>query len=241
MKTLKKKENQIIFTAEINESLANAIRRYTYEVPIFAIDEVEISKNDSPLYDETIAHRVGLIPLETEKGMNDKTELKMKLSTEKEGSVYSGELKGTAKVVYDKIPITLLSKGQELELVAIARLGKGTEHAKFTPGIMIYRNAVDIKVDKESPTKLTEMCSRNVFGIEAGKVKVEDPLACDMCGICLEMPKKQGKEYVKIEPTGELIITLESFGQMSPEDIFKKAIDVLQDDLAKVAKQIEKS
>lgn len=224
MKIIKKKENQLVFTAEIEESLANAIRRYTYEVPVLAIEEVEISKNDSALYDETIAHRLGLIPLTTEKGMNDKTELKLKLSTEKEGIVYSGELKGSAKVVYDKIPITILAKGQELEFTATAKLGKGSEHSKFSPGIMVYRNVVDIKVDKECPPKIADLCSRKVFDVESGKLKVTNHLACDMCGICLEVPKKQGKEYIKIEPTGDLVITIESFGQMSSEEIFKKLL-----------------
>jgi DNA-directed RNA polymerase subunit D len=241
MKLIKKKDNQIVFTAEIDESLANAIRRYTYEVPILAIEEIEISKNDSPLYDETIAHRMGLIPLETEKGMNEKTEVKLKLSADKDGPVYSKELKGGAKVVYDKIPITILDKGQELELTAVAKIGKGSEHSKFSPGLMVYRNGVEIKTEKECPPGIAEVCPQDVFEIEGGKIKVENPIACDMCGVCLEVSKKQGKEYVKIEPTGDLIITIESFGQLPPEEIFKKAIGVLEDDLAFVAKHIDKA
>ena len=87
MKLLNKKENQITFTAEIDESLANAIRRYLNKIPIIAVDEVEISKNDSPLYDETIAHRIGLIPIKMEKAISEKKAHKMKLDTSKEGIV----------------------------------------------------------------------------------------------------------------------------------------------------------
>lgn len=140
MKLINKKDNQLIFTAEIEESMANAVRRYLGEIPVLAIDEVEISKNDSSLYDETIAHRLGLIPLKMEKSMPEKTTTKFKLNVIKEGNVYSGELKGGKGVVYDKIPITLLSKGQELKLVATARMGKGNQHSKFSSGLMFYKD-----------------------------------------------------------------------------------------------------
>ena len=72
MKTINKKNNQITFTANIDESLANAIRRYIDQIPILAVDEVEISKNDSPLYDETVAHRIGMVPLKMDKTIDEK-------------------------------------------------------------------------------------------------------------------------------------------------------------------------
>ena len=53
MEVIDKKENQITFKAEISDSLANSVRRYLNQIPVLAVDEVEIYKNDSPLYDET--------------------------------------------------------------------------------------------------------------------------------------------------------------------------------------------
>ena len=41
MKIIEKKDNQITFSAEVDESLANAIRRYVDQIPILAIDEIE--------------------------------------------------------------------------------------------------------------------------------------------------------------------------------------------------------
>src|SRR3989344_9190025 len=151
MEIIEKKNNKIVFKAEMDESMANAIRRYLGHIPILAVDEVEISKNDSPLYDETIAHRIGLIPLKTNKISSEKTPIKLRLNVKKEGIVYSGEFKGAMKVVYDKIPITSLNKDQELEITGIVKFGKGSEHAKFSPGLMFYRNVFDIKIDKECP------------------------------------------------------------------------------------------
>lgn len=241
MKLVEKNKEKIIFTAELDESLANSIRRYVLHVPIIAIDEVEISKNDSPLYDETIAHRLGLIPLEMDKSYNEKTLIKLKLHSKKEGMVYSGELKGQIKPVYDNIPITSLNKNQELELVSIAKLGEGISHAKFSPGLMFYRNVENIKVERDCPREIIEICPKKVFNSKDGKVFVEDALSCDSCEACLDYAKKKGKEFVKIELSKELLITIESFGQMSPEEIFKKSIEVLGKDLASLQKQIEKA
>jgi len=238
---INKKNEQTSFSIELNESLANAIRRYVLHVPTIAVDEIQISKNDSPLYDETIAHRVGLIPLKMDKSYNEKTSVILKLKSDKEGMVYSGELKGATSPVYEKIPLTSLSKGQELELNATAKLGKGIEHAKFSPGLMFYRNVADIKIDKDCPTKVVEACPKKVLGIKNGKIVVEKELDCDFCGACLDCIKSKGKDFIQLTPTQELIISIESFGQMPPGDVFKKAIDILKKDLASVQKQIEKA
>jgi len=241
MKIINKKDNQITFTAEIDESLANAMRRYLNQIPIIAIDEVEISKNDSPLYDETIAHRVGLIPLKMNKLIDEKTVSELKLSVKDEGMVYSGELTGGIKVVYDKIPITSLRKGQELEFVATAKIGKGAKHPKFSPGLMFYRNVVDIKVNKDVPKEVVDVCPQKIFELKNEKLIVKDNSKCDMCEVCVELCKKKGKkDTISLIPTKKLMITLESWGQLPVEEIIKKSIEVLKKDLKEVSKKISK-
>jgi len=236
MKVIKKTDKEILFSANIDESLANAIRRYIYHVPVLAIDEVEISKNDSALYDETIAHRVGLIPLIMDKGT--KGEIKIKLEISDEGRTYSKSLKGPVKPVYENIPITTLGKDQELSFVATARMGVGLEHAKFSPGFMSYRNVVEVKIGRECPKQFLEGIPQEI--IDKGKGIVEDSRDLDAVEVALEECKRQGKSGIEVIPTEELIINLESFGQMSTEDIFKKAIETLGKDLDSVSKQISK-
>src|SRR3989338_2422601 len=102
--------DKLILYMESNEQLANAIRRSVSEIPTLAIDEVEIFKNDSALYDEVLAHRLGLVPLKTEKSMNAKTQIDLKLSKKGPGLVYAEDLQGQAEVIYGKIPLTLLGE-----------------------------------------------------------------------------------------------------------------------------------
>jgi len=228
----------MIFVAEMNESLANAVRRYLNQIPILAIDEVEISRNDSSLYDETIAHRMGLIPLKMDKMTTGGKEVKLKLSVKKEGAVYSKELTGSIKPVYEKIPITFLNKGQELEIVAKVKAGKGEEHSKFSPGLMFYRNVFDVKIDKDCPKEVVDACPQKILKMENGRVVVKDNYKCDMCGACLDICKQ--KDLIKITPTKELLINLESFGQLSVTEIFKKSLEILKKDLKEVSKKISK-
>jgi DNA-directed RNA polymerase subunit D len=238
MEIIEKKENKITFRAKIDETLANALRRYINHIPVLAADEVEIIKNDSPLYDETISHRVGLIPLKTDKATNEKATANLKISSSKKGMVYSGEFKGGAKVVYGKIPITLLDEGQEFELTAKVRAGKGVEHAKFSPGFMFYRNSADAKVDKECPQEIRESCRANRQKSEGGKIIIEDIYGSDACEAAIEKHLKEGKNSIEIIPNEELIITVESFGQMEPREMFKKSIEALKKDLAFVEKKM---
>ena len=239
MKITNKKNNHIEFTFTADESLANVIRRYINEISIIAIDEVEISRNDSPLYDETIAHRMGLIPLKMEKNIKKSGEEELQLKVKKEGAVESGELQGKVKVVFDKIPLTFLNKGQELEIVAKTKFGRGSEHAKFSPGLMFYRNIFDIKIDKDCPQGVVDVCPKKILKFENGKVSVDDNLKCDMCDACVEFCNKQNKDSIKISSSSDLLVTLESFGQLPVEEIFSKSIEALQADLGEFSKLLK--
>ena len=60
-----------------SNAYANAIRRIaTGSVPTFAIDKVTFYENSSSIFDEYIAHRIGLVPITTPlKGYTEKDEV----------------------------------------------------------------------------------------------------------------------------------------------------------------------
>lgn len=233
MEKINQTGSKIVFKAEVEESLANAVRRYVHQIPVVAVDEVEISKNDSPLYDETIAHRIGLIPLK-----QNKKEGTMKLKANKEGFVYSGEFEGDAKVVYDRIPITLLSKGQEIEIVAKTKAGKGADHSKYLPGLFVYRNVFEIILDKEVAEKISKIMPNVEIKIKGNKAVIMDDKEREVYDVCDGLSEKEGKE-IEVKPTKELVFSVESFGQMNPEDIFVKAIEALKKDLEDFSKKLK--
>jgi DNA-directed RNA polymerase subunit D len=238
METIEKTENILVFESEIEETLANAIRRTINRIPIAAIDEVDIAKNDSSLYDETISHRMGLIPLKFEKSLKEDDVKKLKLKTNKERIVYSGELKGELKPVYDKIPITILNKKQEFDVTALVKVGTGEEHAKFSPGMMFYRDNSEIILDKEFLEEIKKIFPKNEIKEKGEKIIIEDNQRKALGDFCEGLAIKRGKK-AEIKPKEGKIISVESFGQITPNEIFKKSIEILKKDLREVAKKID--
>lgn len=234
MKKIQEKENKVVFQAEVEESLANAIRRYMNQIPVLGIDEIEIVKNGSALYDEVVAHRVGLIPV---KGKTKSASLK--LSSNKEGFVHAGELKGSADVVYGDIPITYLDKGQEIEFAAYVKEGKGVEHIKFSPGIMFYRNVSEISLDKNLKDVVKKICPECEIKEKGNKIVISDNKTKEVADVLEGLASKNNKEAEVETKENNLIINVESFGQLSIKDMIKNSVDALKKDLTEVAKKIK--
>lgn len=245
MKIIEKTKEKLVFAEEIDESLANAIRRSALEVPVLAIDEVEFHKNDSVLYDEVLALRLGLVPLKTEKDLElrencsckgkgcSKCSVEFKLVVSKPGMIYAKDLKGKADVVYPDMPLTMLKEGQEIELLATARLGKGKEHTKFSPGLVFYRNAGEIEANVKNPEKYLEICPQKVLKVDKGKLIIADKYKCDLCEACVEEAKKNNEE-IKIIPGKEIVFFIESYGQLKPEEILQESVKALKQNLKKI-------
>jgi DNA-directed RNA polymerase subunit D len=231
MEVINNSDEKLVLRINANESLANALRRSVPEIPVLAIDEVEIYKNDSALYDEVIAHRLGLIPLKTENKMNEKTKIEFKLVKSGPGIVYAADLNGPGEVVYGKIPITLLGDDKKLELVATANLSKGIDHAKSIPGLCYYRHVLKV----QSNPKIDSIIQNSKGLIKAEKKGSK--WMCDLKGSEIEDIINIDKNAIK--ESDELIFIIESYGNMPAKEILNKAIKALSDNLNAFDKEIK--
>jgi DNA-directed RNA polymerase subunit D len=238
MEIIEKNPNKIVFIAKTNESFANSLRRSVNRIPIMAIDELHIAKNDSALYDETVSHRMGLIPLKMEKGMKEGDSKKLKLKVKKAGIVYSGEIKGDAEVVYPGIPILLINENQEIDIEMKTKIGTGEEHAKFNPGIIYYRNAYEISLDKEFLEEVKKFFPENEVKTKGDKIILMDNKSKAALDFCEALCEKKGLK-ADIKETGEIIFTVESFGQLDAKDILESSMDILEKDLKEFTKELK--
>lgn len=147
------------FLLNADLSFANSLRRVIIaEVPTMAIDMVNIRANTSPLFDEFISHRLGLIPLNSSTiskyeysrkcNCNEFCELcSVQFSLKEKCSEESMEIttdhiksnnpdSSVFPIKYeneDPILICKLRKNQELDIHMIAKKGIGKEHSKWSP------------------------------------------------------------------------------------------------------------
>ncbi|MDY6777951.1 MAG: DNA-directed RNA polymerase subunit D, partial [Candidatus Nanohaloarchaea archaeon] len=127
--------------------------------------DVDFVNNTSGLFDEMVAHRIGMIPWrfpQDEYNVREECDcdgegctqcrVEFVLKKEGEGTVYASDLKPTDKEVETPNPDTVIVKlleEQEVNLEARARLGYGTDHAKFQAANVSYKYYPVVRVNGE--------------------------------------------------------------------------------------------
>ncbi len=256
IKILKKKGDKIEFLVEgINPTFANALRRIMLsEIPVLAVEWVDIYENSSVLFDEIIAQRLGLIPLKFDPAKFNFAEdckcggkgcalCQVVLALEKTGPcvVYSGSLKSSNRYVSPtnpNFPITELLKSQAIKLEAIARLGTGKKHSKFQAANVGYQYYPDIEItDIKKAKKAVSSCPRCVLVKKKTTITLKNPENCDLCKKCVE--ESGGGINIKGDPS-RIIFRVESVSGLKPEYIVFKATEILEAKAEEFRKQLSK-
>jgi DNA-directed RNA polymerase subunit D len=245
---LKQEDNEITFEIEgAHPSFLNALRRTSmYEVPALAIEDVYYTKNSSVLYDEIVAHRLGLIPLKTDlKSYNlpsecsckgklcAKCSVKGSLKAKGPATVYAEDMKfkdPTVKAIYPKMIITKLLEGQEIELEFVAVLGKGMEHTKWSGCHVYYRGTPAFDTKNADLDKAFENIPANVAKRTGKAIEITD--YSKWLPAYEQALEKNGVKITNSEEN--FILTIESWGQVAPEKILNEAVSILQQKLKEV-------
>jgi len=164
-----------------------------------------------------------------------------------------GETKLQIKDDHKRIPITVLSKGQYLELYAYATLGRGRDHAKWSPASAVTfqprQKAILKNATKAKVLFNLDLKSKSGRKIESGMFKNKECTDIDAV-IDLEKALHQvgygtGREeefadaIVLEEIPGEYVFSFESDGSLSPEEIFNKACEELVARFEKISGEID--
>jgi len=269
IKVLEETENKLVFVVEdVSIEIVNSIRRIIIsEIPVMAVDEVIVLKNDSPLYDEIISHRLGMIPLttdlETYKLPQDcdcggfgcplcQVSLTCEVinTTNTPMEVYSGDLKSNdpqITPVDSRIPIVKIDKNNQLILEAYAILGKAKEHVKWQAvSNIFYRFYPEITFDNTKCTKCSDkcivsrMCPEKLYDFSDGKSPklVED--YWKTCTLCRSCEMDCIKEAVKIRyKDNTYIFSLESDGVLPFNVILKKAFEIFVEKIDEFVEKLE--
>ncbi|RLG70191.1 MAG: DNA-directed RNA polymerase subunit D [Candidatus Iainarchaeum archaeon] len=215
-----------------NIALINAIRRTAMsEVPVLAIEDLAIHRNDSVLFDEYIGARLGLLPLKTDLKtykLGDKVKLILKEKGPK--MVLSSDIKcsdPSVEVVNKEVPIVKLRDNEEIFIEMQAEANIGKEHVKWQPALVAYNEMPKLegKVSEREAKEVIKSCPKKILEFKAGKIIIEKPYECDLCGYC-EIASK-GK--LKLVPSNNsFIFTIETYGGLTNQEILEKSVEVLE-------------
>lgn len=255
-------EDTIKFLVDgIDTAFANSLRRSMMsEVPTMTIEDIFYFDNSSIVQDEVIANRVGFIPLITDLDtyiLPEDCDCGAELGCPKCRAVLTldVESKEDTRVVYSgdlipedpkittanpKIPISKLAPKQAIRFEAYAQLGRGKEHAKWSPVSMcVYQNVslLDVK-NKNKAHECIEACGNEVARLEGNKLKIIDIQKFESCLTCNELVDHN--KILENLKEDEFLFTVESTGALSPKRIVLEAVKILRTKLSTLIEKVEK-
>tara|TARA_B110000444_G_scaffold148907_1_gene139251 strand:+ start:1604 stop:2530 length:927 start_codon:yes stop_codon:yes gene_type:complete len=180
-------------------------------------------------------------------------------SDEQFKTVYAGDLNvlGETKLQINeqhaRIPLTILSSGQYLELYAYATLGRGRDHAKWCPAAAVTFQPRQ-KATLNRPKKANTLFDLNLTSKSGRAInsKLFTNKECNDVDSVLDLERALHQvgygtnrdeafdNAITLEDIeGEYIFSYESDGAMSPEEIFNQACAELSSRFGKITGEID--
>jgi len=251
----------------ISIEMVNALRRIILtEIPVMAIDEVIILKNDSPLYDEIISHRLGLIPLKTDLEVYKLPQdcecggfgcpvcqvsltCEITNTTNAPLEIYSGNLNSNDPKIIPvdpRIPIVRIDKNDKIIIEAYAILGKAKDHAKWQAvSNVAFRYYPIIEFDEnelnnpDENALIVKMCPEKLYEVtnkKTLKLKEDYWKTCTLCNSCADNSNEKIKVYPK-EDT--YILSIESDGVLPFKTIITKTFEIFNEKIEEFVTRLE--
>ncbi|MFX1366199.1 MAG: DNA-directed RNA polymerase subunit D [Promethearchaeota archaeon] len=269
LEVLEKNDRKLVFVVEgISIEMANAIRRIIIsEIPVMAVDEVIILKNDSPLYDEIIAHRLGLIPLKTdldvyklprdcECGGYGCPLCQVSLTCEVTNTsntpmeIYSANLNSNdPKIVpvNPNIPLVKIDKNDKVIIEAYAALGLGKDHVKHQAvSNIFYRFYPQIEFDSTKCAKcpdkclVSRMCPEQLYDFSNKKTPVLIEDYWKTCTLCNSCENSCLEKAIKVEwKENAYLFLIESDGVLPFDVIIKKTFEIFLEKIEEFIENLE--
>ena len=249
-------DEMIFIVRDAEVPFINAIRRVAMvNVPKIAIEDVNILVNDSAMFNEVLAHRLGLTPLVSDLDALEGLSLPEDDDWEEFSNgimfylkevgpkvVYSKDLKSSdpkIKPVYDTIPLVKLKEGEKLDIEAVAKVGYGKEHAKWIPTtVCAYKQYPEITFneDVEIDYDCAQACPRGILKSDkrSKKIKIVEEhensplIGVEECAMCKSCVRASDNGYINVGfRPNDFIFRIETDGAMPPKEVLLKACDVL--------------
>jgi len=215
--------------------------------------------------DEMLAHRLGLVPLDTDL---DRYVLPEKCTCESEFgcnrcrvvltldaeavdspiTVYSGDIHSedpNSLPVQKGIPLIRLVPGQKVRLEAYARLGQGKKHAKWQPvSVCSYKYLPEIRIDGsrcDACGDCAEVCPKRILTIKDGRLVARNVLDCLMCRDCVQACPEDPPSIEILPDNTSFLFKIESTGALPVKQLVMKASEILVEKTREFGKRLEEN